>query len=339
MTHDPYAPIEAAPGLWQLPLPIHRHSLGGANAFLIRDGDGYVLFDCGAEAAESQETLLGQLDALGVPLHAIRTLVLSHGHGDHAGPANVLRQGSGAEIVLHERELRFVGYPNASAADREQFVGWLRRHGYPAADIDAVLATAAVNDRGDRRDATIAPDRIVVGGEVLALGPYRFEVLWTPGHTPGSICLVDWTERLLLCGDHILEIVAPNVGLHPLLAENPLPDYVASIHHLGRQDFRLVLPGHGPPIADLGGRVAELAVRHEDRRSQVLGLLSGAPQSAFELATRVWDKPGRRNWANMHPHLRRNGVGMLAAHLELLTREGVGVREHDDGGVLRYTRT
>ena len=338
MTTESFAAVEVAPGLWQLPLPIHRHSLGGANAFLIRDRAGYTLFDCGAEAVESQETLAAQLASLSVPLTAIHTLILSHGHGDHAGPANDLRRQSGAQIIMHERELAFIGYPNASDADREQFVAWLRRHGYPQSEIDAVLAMATVNDRGDRRDTLIRPDRQVAGGEVLAVGEYRFEVLWTPGHTPGSVCLVDWDRHLLLCGDHILEIVAPNVGLHPLLGGNPLPDYLASIHHLARQDFQYVLPGHGRPIMDLGGRVAELAVRHEDRRSQVLALLKGAPQTAFELATQVWAKPGRRNWANMHPHLRRNGVGMLAAHLELLTREGVGVREHDDHGVLRYTR-
>lgn len=84
MTTETFAAVEVAPGLWQLPLPIHRHSLGGANAFLIRDGDGYALFDCGAEAAESQETLAAQLGSVGVPLTAIHTVILSHGHGDHA---------------------------------------------------------------------------------------------------------------------------------------------------------------------------------------------------------------------------------------------------------------
>jgi hypothetical protein len=56
-TTEPLAAVEIVADLWQLPLPIHRHSLGGANAFLIRDADGYVLFDCGADVAECSETL------------------------------------------------------------------------------------------------------------------------------------------------------------------------------------------------------------------------------------------------------------------------------------------
>src|SRR5215212_9752719 len=123
--------VEVAPDLWQLPLPIHRHNLGGANAFLIRDADGYLLFDCGADVAECSEALTGQLASLGAPVDAIHTLVLSHGHGDHAGLANNVAAQTGARIVLHERDATFIGYPNASDADRRELAHWLRRHGYP----------------------------------------------------------------------------------------------------------------------------------------------------------------------------------------------------------------
>jgi hypothetical protein len=71
---EPLAAVEIATGLWQLPLPIHRHNLGGANAFLIRDADGYVLFDCGADVTECSEALARQLGGLGVPVDAIHTL-------------------------------------------------------------------------------------------------------------------------------------------------------------------------------------------------------------------------------------------------------------------------
>src|SRR6478609_5768348 len=111
-TTEPLAAVEIAADLWQLPLPIYRHNLGGSNAFLIRDADGFLLFDCGAEVAECSETLTRHLDTLGVPFNAIHTLVLSHGHGDHAGQANSVARQTGARIVLHEREATFIGYPN-----------------------------------------------------------------------------------------------------------------------------------------------------------------------------------------------------------------------------------
>src|SRR5215210_3953415 len=157
---EPPVAVGVAPDLWQLPLPIHRHNLGGANAFLIRDADGYLLFDCGADVAECSEALTEQLASLGVPFGAIHTLVLSHGHGDHAGLANGVAAQTGAGIVLHERDATFVGYPNASDADRQHFVDWLRRYGYPEDEIAALLGVAGTGTRGDRRDEPIRADRL-----------------------------------------------------------------------------------------------------------------------------------------------------------------------------------
>src|SRR5688572_25438880 len=334
---EPLAAVEIAADLWQLPLPIHRHNLGGANAFLVRDADGYVLFDCGADVAECSEALTEQLGSLGVPFDAIHTLILSHAHGDHAGLAIQVGERSGARILLHERDVVYAAYPNAGDADRRQLAQWLRRHGYPESEVAALLESAATGTRGNRRDQEIPVDRPLVGGEVLAIGRYRFEVLWTPGHTPGSICLLDRRARVLLCGDHILEIVTPNVSLHPLLDENPLPGYLESLRDFAHQEIDLVLPGHGPRIADLDARTAEIAQRHEGRRAQVLSLLTRTPQSAYDLATQVWARPGRRNWNALHPHLRRNAVGMIAAHLELLAESEAGLTCHEEDGTLRVS--
>jgi glyoxylase-like metal-dependent hydrolase (beta-lactamase superfamily II) len=333
---EPLAAVEIAVDLWQLPLPIHRHNLGGANAFLVRDADGFLLFDCGADVVECSEALSRQLDGLGVPLNAIHTLVLSHGHGDHAGQANKVARQTGARVVLHERDATFVGYPNGSEQDRAQFVAWLRRYGYPDEEIDALIGVVGVGTRGDRRDEPILADRLLVGGEILEVGRYRFEALWTPGHTPGHICLLDRQQRILLCGDHILEIVTPNVGLHPLLEENPMPAYLDSLREFVSQDLAAVLPGHGRPIPDLGALTTELMQRHESRRAQIAGLLTTVPRSPYELSMQVWAKPGRRTWSSLHPHLRRNAVGMVAAHLELLAASEARISAREEGGTVRY---
>lgn len=337
-TDQPLGAVEIATDLWQLPLPIHRHSLGGANAFLIRDHDGYVLFDCGADVSECVEALSGQLQTLGVPLDAVHTLILSHGHGDHGGQTNRIRSLTGARVVLHERETPFIGYPNVREGDLQQLIDWLQRYGYPEPDIQALVEIAAVGERGNRRDETIEPDQELTGGEILDIGRYRWEVLWTPGHTPGHICLLERRQSILLCGDHILDIVTPNVSLHPLLPENPLPAYLDSLRDFAGQSIEQVLPGHGNRIADLPARTAEIARRHDDRRAQALSLLTSTPQSAYELATQIWAKPGRRNWATLHPHLRRNAVGMSGAHLELLAESRSGVACHEEDGVLRFSR-
>src|SRR5688572_29619057 len=148
-TPEPPNAIEIAADLWQLPLQIHRHSLAAANGFLIRDHDGYVLFDCGADVPERVETIEPQLSRLAVPFDACHPLGLSHGHGDHAGMATRLTERSGARLALHELDVAFANFPNNGAADRELFISWLRRYGYPEPEIASPIESAAGRDRVD----------------------------------------------------------------------------------------------------------------------------------------------------------------------------------------------
>ena len=328
MKTEPADAVQVATDLWQLTLPIAKHSLGGANAYLIRDRDGYVLVDCGADAVECSEALARQLAVLQVPLDALHTLVVTHWHPDHCGQANRVREWSGAQVVLHEHDAAYLGYASlGDEAQRRQLVAWLARYGFPEEDIVALVEAVTAPDR---RAEAIRPDRLLAGGETFALGRYRFEVLWTPGHTPGHICFYDPERRILLSGDHILAVVAPNVGLQPLTAGNPLPTYLDSLRDLASRDVTVTLPGHGPPIADLASQTAELVRRQMDRQAQLLALLTPSPQSAYALASQVWAQRGRRNWSQLQGHLRRNAVGTVAAHLELLAESGEILRSEDD---------
>jgi glyoxylase-like metal-dependent hydrolase (beta-lactamase superfamily II) len=328
--------VEVAPNLWRLALPITEHTLGGANAFLLRDRDGYVLFDCGADSPECSEALTHGLAGLGIPFDALHTIIVSHGHPDHGGQASHVRDKAQAQIFLHEREARYLGYPHAGGEpDRQQLRAWLRRYGFPEPEIDPLIGAPRNNGR---HAIVIQSDRMLAGGEILEIGAYRFKVLWTPGHTPGHICLYDASRQLLLSGDHVLEVVTPNVGLHPLHDGNPMPGYLDSLADLAGRDIELTLPGHGDPIADLGKQAAELTRRQLSRRAQLLTLLTDVPQSAYELAAQIWPpRPGRRSWEQFHGHLRRNAVGTLAAHLDVLVDTGEAVAS-EESATVRFRR-
>jgi glyoxylase-like metal-dependent hydrolase (beta-lactamase superfamily II) len=336
MVSDRGTVTEVAPGLWQLALPIRRHFLGGANAYLIRDRDGYALVDCGFDVPECADALVTLLGEVGVTLDALHTIVVTHGHPDHWGLAEQIRERSQARVLLHQREADFIGYPYVGGeADRQQMATWLRRYGFP----DEEVAAMAGETPPDGRDAHAVPldaDDVLSGGETLAIGQYRFEVLWTPGHTPGSICLLDPSQGVLLSGDHILGVVTPNVGLHPLLERNPMPGYLDSLEDLASREIAVTLPGHGPAIPDLPRVAADLTRRQLRRRDQILSLMTDVPQSAYELASQIWAEQGRRKWADMHRHLRRNAVGTLAAHLDVLAERGEVVCSDD--GVVRFRR-
>ena len=318
---------ELAPGLWRLVLPIPGHTLGSVNLYLIRDADGFALVDSGMDIPSCRQALEAHLQTIGLPLAGLHTIVATHGHPDHAGLGPVLRQQTGAELWLHHRDLVMVG-PGSPVSDSDPSVlaGWLVRYGFP--ESEAREASKSVDDyAGETREFT--PDRLLEGGEVLAVGPYRFEIVPTPGHTLGHVCLYEPNLRLLLSGDHIFGQVAPNVRLMPYSPIDIMEQYFQSLRAVAALGAERALPAHHEPFEQPTER-AEQLIRHQlKRRDGLLALLTDRPQTPYQLASQVWSNGGRRSWADFHGRLRRNAALTLAAHLELLSRDGKVRREEN----------
>lgn len=147
----------------------------------------------------------------------LKQIVVTHAHFDHVGGALMLKRLTGAPILLNQNDL-----PLLDLMDKQ--VGWLGLN----------IATPEVAPP----DAS-AEDHLVVG-----LEKYPAEVLHTPGHTPGSICLHFAPQKLLIGGDTLF---AGSIGRTDL----PGGDYgtiLRSIHDrlLPLPDDTHVIPGHGP---------------------------------------------------------------------------------------------
>ncbi len=102
----------------------------------------------------------------------VRQIVVTHAHIDHVGGAVQLKKLTGAPILLNQNDLGLLGMMEMQA-------GWLG------------VATPEV----------APPDASAEDGLVIGLSTLPAEVLHTPGHTPGSICLLFAPQQLLLAGD------------------------------------------------------------------------------------------------------------------------------------------
>ena len=332
---SPTAPAaEVGPGVWRLPMPIPGHSLGGVCAYLVRDREGYVLIDAGMDIPASVEALEAHFADLGVPSSALHTIVVTHGHPDHGGQAPRLRERSGARIWLHRQDAPLVSQEQpVGDADLDGLVNWLTRYGFPPEE--AAGARRSV-DRGRGRTCLLEPDRLLEGGETFAVGPYRFEVIWTPGHTPGHVCIYEATRRLVLTGDHLFGRAAPNVRLMAYSPLDLMRQYLDSLGRIGRLPAERALPAHGEPFERVAQRVEQVVQHQLDRRERLQSLLTDRPQTAYELAQVVWGPGARTTWDTFHGRLRRNAALTLAAHLELLALDGE-ITRHDNGTVA-FTR-
>ena len=112
----------------------------------------------------------------------IDKIVLTHGHLDHAGGAAELRDALTAKYGS--------AVPVEGPDRRDEFL------------LNGIAAQAA----GYGFVASnVTPDRWMEEGEVLTLGPHRFDVLHCPGHTPGSLVFVNTDARFALVGDVLFQ--------------------------------------------------------------------------------------------------------------------------------------
>lgn len=160
-------------------------------------------------------------------------LVLTHAHVDHiAGVDQVLAEFPRTPVVIHEAERAWPGDAQANLS---------------------ALSGMAVTCHG--------PDRTVKDGDELALGPSRWRVLHTPGHSPGGMCLLALNAHrpLVIAGDALF---AGSIGRTDL----PGGDHQTLLASIREKLYTLdpatmVLAGHGPQTTIGAERLSNPYVR------------------------------------------------------------------------------
>ena len=303
---------EVCDGVYELRLEI-RWEDARVNCFLLPDGERVDMIDCGMSGEASFAAIRAAVRELAGPGGHLGILVVTHIHPDHYGAAGELTEVDGAQLLLHRLEVPMV-HPRYLEVDElvEEVGRYLRVHGVPEPE--------AVEMKNSSRwiREFVKPGLPVLqleGTEVVRLGCRRLRVEWTPGHSPGHICLFDPDRRVLFAGDQLLPEASPNIGLHPQSTPDPLDDYLAGLDRLVAMDPALVLPAHGRPFTDAAGRVDELARHHERRKEQILDIVGAGVVTAWEVALAIW---GRRP----HVHDQRMALQEGLAHLQSLSQEG-----------------
>jgi hydroxyacylglutathione hydrolase len=166
-----------------------------------------VVVDPGDNVAE----ILARLKKHGLTL---RQIVVTHAHIDHVGGAALLKKATGAPVLLNQRDLDLLGAMDIQA-------GWL---GAPTPEV-------------------APPDASAEDGLKIGLESARAQVIHTPGHTPGSVCLYFPEHNLLLAGDTLF---AGSIGRTDLPGGDGR-QILRSIRDrlLILPDGTRVLPGHG----------------------------------------------------------------------------------------------
>lgn len=269
--------VVARPGLVQLPLRTPTlPPAAHTNAYLVGH-ERLVLVDP-ATYEETERAVLAELVeawlADGARLEAV---VLTHHHADHVGSARWASERFGVPIWAHALT-------------------------------------------GQRLTDELELDRHLDEGDVVDLGvdqdgaAFRLEVLFTPGHAPGHLVLVDprGEREAIIAGDMVAAtgsiIIDPDDG--------DMARYLRELERLAARNPALVLPAHGPPIADGVGKLRAYVAHRLLRERKVLDALAAQPAPAPPealLAAAYDDTP-----TALHPLAAR----ACLAHLLKLEAEG-----------------
>ena len=198
--------LEPADGL--LAFPWTHPSANNCNTYLI-DGDQRILLDPGH--AHLFEHVLSRLASRSFSEQDVDVVLVTHGHPDHFEAVSAFRS-TRALKGMHAMEMDFL-----------HETGVLKR---------------------DLPDETgLEPDFLLVEGS-LNVGAMSFEVLHTPGHSPGSFCLY-WPQKMaLFTGDVVFR---GGIGRTDLFGGNGQA-LKESIRRLRELDVEILLPGHGEII-------------------------------------------------------------------------------------------
>jgi len=191
-----------------------------ANHFVYRSKSP-VLIDTGYIADFSETEKL--ITDLGVNLSDISLIVNTHTHCDHIGGNRIIQQRSDCDIALHVVGRHFIDI-------QDDWSTWWR---YYNQEADFFSVTHTLED-----------------GEIIAVGPHEFEVIYTPGHASDGIVLYNRREKVLLSSDTLWENDMAAMTLR-VEGSRALFDMQASLEKLESLDVRIVYPGHGPPFGDM----------------------------------------------------------------------------------------
>ncbi|MFC9591476.1 MBL fold metallo-hydrolase [Streptomyces sp. NPDC056944] len=320
-------------GVWSLRVPIPDNPLGHTLVHVLDTGRGPVLVDTGWDDPASWTELTDGLTALGLSVRDVHGVVITHHHPDHHGLSGRVREESGAWIAMHAADTAVIR--RTREAEPGTWFDYLaRKLATVGAPEDHIAPLRAARASGRMRTLpglrSALPDREIVPGELLDLAGRRLRAVWTPGHTPGHVCLhleEEHPSRLpghgrLFSGDHLLPGISPHIGLYEdpddATETDPLGDYLDSLERIGRLGVAEVLPAHQYAFTDAAGRVRELLDHHEERLTGLLGLLA-TPLTPWQLAERMeWNRP----WDQIPYGSRTIAVSEAEAHLRRLVKLG-----------------
>ncbi len=213
---------------------VHAIRLLSVYAYLVKEPQ-LTLIDAGLVG--SGRRVAQQVKRLGRSMSDLTRIICTHAHPDHIGGVREIADEREVDILMHPADLAGLKVTLRDAVanrNRGQLIAYFTRHPGEATSVE---------------DGQVLP---VLGG---------LQVVHTPGHTPGSICLYAPLHKLLFVGD-ALQVIRRKVTFASSVFSDDLPLAQASVGRMAELDVETIAFSHYPPWRDDPNRtLAALARR------------------------------------------------------------------------------
>jgi glyoxylase-like metal-dependent hydrolase (beta-lactamase superfamily II) len=272
------------PGVFRLRLPLPWPGVPHCNAWAVKAGDGFVLFDTGMHQPDSFPQLERALAMCNLRVDDLRLVVCTHAHSDHYGQAATLVERTGCELWMHpnhEHMTRMAEDPEAVYARRIEVA---RQSGVPEEPLRRYASQLSSRESGI--SGVIEPDRDLLNGVTISSDLGDWVVYETPGHAPSHVCMFEPERRMLISGDHLLGRISLyfDYGYTP----DPVGEFLTSLDVVERLGARLCLAGHGRTFTDVYAHIQGNRKLVRERLQGVLEAVSHEPLSAFDVVPHVY---------------------------------------------------
>ena len=321
MTNKNPSFAEIYPDIYKLSLPFLSESAKGpgpVNIYLFT-GDPVTLIDTGT--AGMIPMIRHALFELNLALSDIKQVIITHGHLDHYGGAYELKQYVPNLIVAaHKDDVNLIeGRTSIHSSLKYPF---LKLAGYPA----LWRIPLRILDRKARKNfSSCSVTKQLEEGEVIKCGRYDAEIVWTPGHSKGSICIYLKNENILFSGDTIIANVTPNAIVMiekdgSAGARKSQIEFYSSLVKLEELNPASIHSGHGESVNNINTVTAFYRRLFNKRRERILEQAARAEQTIYEIAVAVFPiRAVNKIDASFEIFL---AMSEVYTHLQVLEQEG-----------------
>jgi len=305
-------------------------ALNHINLWLLEDGDGWTIIDCGISNEETRrlwETIFSRY-LKGKP---VTRVIATHCHPDHLGLSDWLCQRWNAPLWMSAAEYSFGRMMQAglSGVEGVAAVPHFQRHGVTDANLIAQLSKRK-NYYPSLVPSIPTAFARMQDNQLIPIGAHQWRVITGFGHSQEHVSLYCEVLQCLIAGDMLLPRISTNVSvwaIEPL--SNPVQQFLDSIkRYLDLPSDTLVLPSHGKPFRGAHLRVQQLIDHHAARLDEIQQACV-TPQSANDIVPVMFPR-------ELDTHQLTFALGEALAHLHLLWHSGKVTRQEHDDGIIRF---